>query len=141
MPVEDVEAIRQATSAPIVLVTTSSATGLLQEALAHGVARHRAAAPADGRARVHHPARARHERGPRTAAGAAHVRRGAEGKIVTVFSPKGGVGRTMTACGLATIFARRHGRRTLLVDLDLQFGDCAIMMGLDPGARRSTTSS
>jgi len=38
MPVEDVEAIRQATSAPIVLVTTSSATGLLHEALAHGVA-------------------------------------------------------------------------------------------------------
>ena len=36
VPVEDVEAIRQATSAPIVLVTASSATGLLQEALSHG---------------------------------------------------------------------------------------------------------
>ena len=28
-----------------------------------------------------------------------------------------------------TLFARKHGRRTLLLDLDLQFGDVAIMMG------------
>ena len=34
----------------------------------------------------------------------------------------------------------RQGRRTLLVDLDLQFGDVAIMMGVEP-ERRSSTSS
>ena len=132
MPVEDVEAIRQATSAPIVLVTTSSATGLLQDALSHGVADivllpqlTDALVFTIRRAHVMSAGRGRQ-------AGAAHVRRGAEGKIITVFSPKGGVGRTTTACGLATIYARRHGRRTLLIDLDLQFGDCGIMMGLDP---------
>jgi pilus assembly protein CpaE len=132
MPVEDVEAIRQATSAPIVLVTTSSATGLLQDALSHGVADivllpqlTDALVFTIRRAHVMSAGRGRQS-------GSAHVRRGAEGKIITVFSPKGGVGRTTTACGLATIYARRHGRRTLLIDLDLQFGDCAIMMGLDP---------
>ena len=37
LPAEDVEAIRQATAAPIILVTSGSANGLLQEALATGV--------------------------------------------------------------------------------------------------------
>ena len=36
------------------------------------------------------------------------------------------------ACALATQFARQGERRTLLVDLDLQFGDVAIMMGIEP---------
>jgi pilus assembly protein CpaE len=132
MPVEDVEAIRQATSAPIVLVTTSSATGLLQEALSHGVA-DIVLLPQLTDALVFTIRRAfvmSAQRG--RSAGATHIRRGTEGKIISVFSPKGGVGRTTLACGLATIFARRHGRRTLLIDLDLQFGDAAIMMGLDP---------
>ena len=30
------------------------------------------------------------------------------------------------------LFARKHERRTLLLDLDLQFGDVAIMMGIEP---------
>jgi pilus assembly protein CpaE len=60
------------------------------------------------------------------------ARIGADGKILTVFSPKGGVGKTTMACALATAFARRKGYRVLLVDLDLQFGDCAIMMGVEP---------
>src|SRR5262249_30662635 len=64
--------------------------------------------------------------------GGAMARLGLDGKIITVFSPKGGVGKTTVASGLATAFARRKGWRVLLVDLDLQFGDCAIMMGVEP---------
>jgi pilus assembly protein CpaE len=131
MPVEDVEAIRQATSAPIVLVTTSSATGLLQEALAHGVA-DIVLLPQLTDALVFTIRRAHVMSAQRSRGAGLGARRGTEGKIVTVFSPKGGVGRTTLACGLAAIYARRHGRRTLLIDLDLQFGDSAIMMGLDP---------
>ena len=56
----------------------------------------------------------------------------AEGRVLTVFSPKGGVGKTVLATSLATQIARRAGRRVLLVDLDLQFGDAAIMMGVEP---------
>lgn len=39
-------------------------------------------------------------------------------RILAVGSPKGGVGKTTTAVTLATIAAREHGLRTLLVDSD-----------------------
>ena len=51
---------------------------------------------------------------------------------MTVFSPKGGTGKTVTATNLAAALAKHHGKRTLLLDLDLQFGDAAIMLGLEP---------
>jgi pilus assembly protein CpaE len=51
---------------------------------------------------------------------------------VTVFSPKGGTGKTVTATNLAASFAKYEQKRTLLLDLDLQFGDAAIMLGLEP---------
>jgi pilus assembly protein CpaE len=54
------------------------------------------------------------------------------GRIVTVFSPKGGTGKTVTATNLAASFAKYENQRTLLLDLDLQFGDAAIMLGLEP---------
>jgi len=69
---------------------------------------------------------------------AAHVRRqtaaasGRNGRVMTVFSPKGGTGKTTVATNLAAALAKREGRRTLLLDLDLQFGDAAIVLGLEP---------
>ncbi len=55
-----------------------------------------------------------------------------QGRIVTVFSPKGGTGKTVVATNLAAALAKNEGRRALLLDLDLQFGDAAIMLGLEP---------
>jgi pilus assembly protein CpaE len=52
--------------------------------------------------------------------------------VITIFSPKGGTGKTVIATNLAACLARQHGQRTLLVDLDLQFGDAAIMLGVEP---------
>jgi pilus assembly protein CpaE len=49
-----------------------------------------------------------------------------------VFSPKGGTGKTVISTNLATALAKREGRRTLLLDLDLQFGDAAIVLGMEP---------
>jgi pilus assembly protein CpaE len=51
---------------------------------------------------------------------------------VTVFSPKGGTGKTVTATNLATALVKHSGKRTLLLDLDLQFGDAAIMLAIEP---------
>ena len=51
---------------------------------------------------------------------------------MTVFSPKGGTGKTVTATNLGTSLAKHWGKRTLLLDLDLQFGDAAIMLGIEP---------
>jgi len=54
------------------------------------------------------------------------------GKVVTVFSPKGGVGKTTVAVNLALALTEKGARRVCLVDLDLAFGDVAITMQLFP---------
>jgi pilus assembly protein CpaE len=54
-----------------------------------------------------------------------------KGKIVSVFSMKGGVGKTVLATNLGVALADAQVK-AVLVDLDLQFGDCGIMLGLQP---------
>ena len=54
------------------------------------------------------------------------------GQVVTVFSTKGGAGKTVVAVNLAVALARRSERPVVLVDADLQFGDCAVMLKLAP---------
>ncbi|HEX8627000.1 MAG TPA: P-loop NTPase, partial [Catenuloplanes sp.] len=56
----------------------------------------------------------------------------AEARVITVFAGKGGVGKSTVATNLAVTLADRGSRRVLLVDLDLQFGDVAIMLQLSP---------
>lgn len=52
------------------------------------------------------------------------------GKIITLFSPKGGSGKSVTAVNLASGITKLTQKKTLLIDLDLQFGDLAFMLGL-----------
>ncbi|MBP2650415.1 MAG: cheB 7 [Firmicutes bacterium] len=54
------------------------------------------------------------------------------GKIITVFSPKGGVGKTTLATNLAIALASRTDAKVGLVDADLQFGDVALFLNLLP---------
>ncbi len=56
---------------------------------------------------------------------------GAPGRVVAVFSPKGGVGRTMIAVNLA-VAAQELGKKVALVDGSLQFGDVGVMLNLNP---------
>lgn len=56
---------------------------------------------------------------------------GRDGKIITVFSAKGGVGKTTMSTNLA-VYLASIGTKTLLVDLDLMFGDVAISLQLQP---------
>jgi len=53
------------------------------------------------------------------------------GQVITVFSAKGGCGKTTLATNLAAASAKA-GRSTCLVDLDLTFGDVAISLQLKP---------
>ena len=56
---------------------------------------------------------------------------GPVGRLITVFSPKGGVGKTTIAANLAVAFTNLD-KRVCLVDLDLGFGDIAITLQLFP---------
>lgn len=53
------------------------------------------------------------------------------GTLICVLGSKGGVGKTVSATNLGAALATR-GKRTALIDLDLQFGDVALALGLAP---------
>jgi pilus assembly protein CpaE len=55
-----------------------------------------------------------------------------EGQVIAVFSGKGGTGKSVLATNLAVALAATRERRVCLVDLDLSFGDVAIMLELAP---------
>lgn len=57
---------------------------------------------------------------------------GEAGRVITVFSTKGGAGKSVVASNLAVLLARRSARPVVLVDADLQFGDVAVMLKLTP---------
>lgn len=53
-------------------------------------------------------------------------------KLITVFSSKGGCGKSFVSSNLAVALAAKTGEEVAMVDLDLQFGDLAIMLQLFP---------
>ena len=130
VPTSEIEAIRGVTAAPIVLVTSASANALLSEALSAGIF-DVVLLPqlTDGIVFTIKKANSLAAGRP---GGAAKASSSTEGRVITFFSPKGGAGKTVLACNLAATIARHQSRKTLLLDLDLQFGDAAIMMGIEP---------
>ncbi|HEV2676358.1 MAG TPA: AAA family ATPase [Aliidongia sp.] len=61
------------------------------------------------------------------------------GKIITVVGTRGGVGASTLATNLAWGLANRKHRRVALVDLDLKYGACGLMLGVksDSGLREA----
>jgi pilus assembly protein CpaE len=57
----------------------------------------------------------------------------AQGRMIVVVGPKGGAGKTIVSSNLAAVLAEA-GERVALVDLDVQFGDIGLVMGLPPTA-------
>jgi pilus assembly protein CpaE len=57
---------------------------------------------------------------------------GEPGRVVAVFGPKGGVGRTTLAVNLAVAAATELGQQTTLVDASFQFGDIGVLLNLNP---------
>jgi pilus assembly protein CpaE len=55
-----------------------------------------------------------------------------QGRVITVFSTKGGAGKSVLATNLGVILAQRADGPVALVDADLQFGDIAVMLKLAP---------
>jgi len=54
------------------------------------------------------------------------------GTVITVFSTKGGAGKSVISTNLAVTLAMRSNLPVCLVDADLQFGDVAVMLKLTP---------
>src|SRR6058998_642464 len=126
LPADELGAIREHTRAPVILLASGGSSGLLEQALDADVADvlllpQLVENIVFAIRKATHTTRRHHDTGS-----------GRHGKIVTVFSPKGGTGKTVTATSLAAACAKFEGRKTLLLDLDLQFGDAAIMLGLEP---------
>ncbi|SMB94882.1 pilus assembly protein CpaE [Thermanaeromonas toyohensis ToBE] len=55
-----------------------------------------------------------------------------ERRVITVFSTKGGVGKTTIACNLGVSLAQRARGQVVLVDLNLQGGDVALLLNISP---------
>ena len=128
LPEDELAAIREHTQSPVILLASGEASALLEQALEADVS-DVLLLPQMTENVVFSIRKASHS-GRRTVGAGSHGPR--RGRIVTVFSPKGGTGKTVTATNLACTFAKYEGKNTLLLDLDLQFGDAAIMLGLEP---------
>jgi pilus assembly protein CpaE len=124
-PSAEIAAVREHTRAPLIMVASGEAGGMLEQALDADVS-DVLLLPQLINNVVFAIRKAAHVRKQTNAAA------GRTGRVMTVFSPKGGTGKTTVATNLAAALAKREGKRTLLLDLDLQFGDAAIVLGLEP---------
>jgi pilus assembly protein CpaE len=126
LPANDVAAIREYTRCPVILVASGGSPTLLEDALDAEVADVLLLPQLTDNV-VFAVKKACHA-GRRAQANGG----GRQGRLVTVFSPKGGTGKTVLSSNVSASLAKHWGKRALLLDLDLQFGDAAIMLGLEP---------
>jgi pilus assembly protein CpaE len=71
-------------------------------------------------------------RATRRLSGAAPTESHDPGHVYVVFSAKGGTGVTITAANLAVHLRNATHKNTLLLDLDLEMGSSALLLGLKP---------
>lgn len=55
-----------------------------------------------------------------------------EPQVISIFSTKGGVGKTTIVTNLAVSLLQESKQKVVIVDLDLQFGDVAVMLNVVP---------
>jgi pilus assembly protein CpaE len=127
LPADELAVVREHTRAPIIILASGESSQLLEQALDADLADVLLLPQLTDN--VIFAIRKAAHAGRRLMGSAAPV---SHGRIVTVFSPKGGTGKTSIATNLATALAKHENKRALLLDLDLQFGDAAIMLGLEP---------
>jgi len=71
-------------------------------------------------------------RGPASSSASPAAGASTPGRVVSVFCTKGGTGKSVVAINLAVALAKRTIQPVVLVDADLQFGDVALMLQLQP---------
>ncbi len=130
---------REYPDCPVVVMVGQSANGLVNRALAAGaedvvtvsLENGQPPAPAE-RERVSRDLTSALEKAMARRSRTAAAPRDGDARMVTVLGPKGGAGKTLVACNMGVALAKA-GRRVVLVDLDLQFGDVGLALGLPPG--------
>ncbi len=118
-----------------VMVTDELSTDLLQRALRAGVkdVLQSPVEALDLQAAVERVARTiAPVSAPTTPTSDLSIEPGELGRVVMVFSTKGGSGKSVIASNLAVLLAQRSEKPVVLVDADLQFGDVAVMLKLSP---------
>lgn len=136
--VSDAEAlIHRRPDVGVVLVAQELTTDLFQRALRLGV-RDVLASPADTLS-LNEAVRRAGESITRASASATitpqrthDVAKDGLGRVITVFSTKGGAGKSVIASNLAVLLAKRSEKPVVLIDADLQFGDLAVMLKMAP---------
>jgi pilus assembly protein CpaE len=129
-----VKAHRQHGSRPIVLLCPSGSGGYLNEVFSNGVD-DIVALPTDPGMGVD-PALSRQlafalEKAVMRKRGASELKTQSVRNVICVLGLKGGSGKTLTSVNLAVSLADA-GHSVAILDLDLQFGDVALAMGLTP---------
>jgi pilus assembly protein CpaE len=129
-----IEAHRQHPTRPIVLLCPSGSNGDVGDAFNNGVD-DIVALPTDQTAGID-PTIARQlafalEKAVMRKRGSAAPKAATVRNVICVLGLKGGSGKTLTAVNLAVSLAE-SGHSVALMDLDLQFGDVALAMGLTP---------
>jgi pilus assembly protein CpaE len=118
-----------------IMVTNQLTTQLLQEALRAGV-KDVLEAPVDTRELAQAVAKVATsltaQVAPASPSGPQLEADGDLARTITVFSTKGGAGKSVVATNLAVLLAQRSEKPVVLIDADLQFGDIAVMLKLSP---------
>jgi pilus assembly protein CpaE len=118
-------AVKQQADRPVIVLLEGSADGFVRRAFESG-ADDLVALPATSE-----EIRFALEKALARKAGSAGPTAGGTAPMIVVLGPKGGTGKTLTCTNLGVALAEK-GNRVVLVDLDLQFGDLGLALGLRP---------
>jgi pilus assembly protein CpaE len=118
-------AVKQRPDRPVVVLSDGSSNGFVQRAFDAGADDFVAIPDTPERVRFSLQKAVARKRGAAVASGVALA------PMICILGPKGGTGKTLTAANLAVALSEA-GKRVAIVDLDLQFGDIGLALGLAP---------
>jgi pilus assembly protein CpaE len=125
------EATRRYPERPIVVLSAASANGFVQHAFESGADDLVMRSDGDETLAVAGQLRFAVEKAVARRTGSPGSGPSALASLICVLGPKGGIGKTLTSANLAVALALA-GKKVTIVDLDLQFGDVGLSLGLVP---------
>lgn len=125
------EATRRYPERPIVVLSAASANGFVQHAFESGADDLVMRSNGEDTSVVAAQLRFAVEKAVARRTGSPGAGATALASLICVLGPKGGIGKTLTSANLGVALALA-GKKVTIVDLDLQFGDVGLSLGLVP---------